>query len=57
MIYQISINWYLEQVAYLSAEYQVSSVEQWYGTGPQDQNIMAEVHQGSIPNNIYIIKA
>ena len=41
MDYQISINWYLEQAACLLAEYQVSLVQQWYGTGPQDQSIMA----------------
>ena len=54
MVYQISINWYLVQVACLSTEYQVLSVEHQHGIGPQDQRIMERLHQGGIPNVICI---
>ena len=50
-------NGYLVQEACLSVEYQVLSMEQWYGTGPQDQRTMEKVHQGSIPNIIRFIQA
>ena len=57
IFYQGNIIWYLVQAACLSTEYQVLSWEQQYGTGPQDQRIMAKVHHGSIPSVIHIIKA
>ena len=54
IFYQGNINWYLVQAASLSTEYQVLSVEQQYGTGPQDQRIMAKEPHGNIPSIICI---
>ena len=49
LVYQSSINWYLDHAVCLSAEYQVSSIEKWYGTGPQDQKYIKVVFPALSP--------